>query len=62
MGWERIHDGFPGEKFQEQTSSISSGRDEPEEEAGKSATAHSQEETKGKKASMALGKGGKTRF
>lgn len=50
MGWERIPDGFPGEKFQEPTSSISSGRDEnePEEEAGKSATAHSQQEIKGK--------------
>lgn len=42
--WVGIHDGFPGEKFQEPTSSISSRRDEhePEEEAGKSAKAHSQ--------------------
>lgn len=50
MGWKRIPDGFPGEKFLEPMSSISSGRDENEleGEAGKSATAHSQQEIKGK--------------
>lgn len=50
MGWERIHDGIPAEKFQEPSRSISSGRDEhePGEEAGKSAKAHSQQEIKGK--------------
>lgn len=63
MVWERINDGFPGEKFQEPSSSISSGRDEhePEEEAVKSAKAHSQQERKGKER-LGLGKGGRTRF
>lgn len=64
MGWERIRDGIPGEKFQEPASSISSGGDEhePEEEAGKSAKAHSQQEIKGKEECLGLGNGGKRRF